>query len=188
MLDKTSQRNEAKRPASAERLPLSISRPAMLQDGSDGEFRRLIYRMIITEARLVDLRKSIATRVGVSAPQYHMMMAILHLQEHRGISIGELAEYLEVTGPHVTGEIRKLSDQGFVRKTINPDDARSVLVRLSSEGRARLLGAFSYIRSINDVLFDGVTAEEFRTLVRFNKKFIRNTGQALKWAEQQGGS
>jgi DNA-binding MarR family transcriptional regulator len=169
------------------RLPLSVSLPAMLPDGTDREFRRLIYRMIIAESRLVDIRKAIAARVGVSAAQYTMMMAILHLQETRGISIGDLAEYLEVTGPHVTGEVRKLAEQGLVRKAANPDDGRGVLVRLSAEGKKRLSRTFPFIRRVNDILFEGVTVEEFRALVRFNRKFMATTAAAMRFAYQEGG-
>lgn len=167
-----------------QRLPLSISRPALLIDGTDREFRRLIYRMIITESRLVDLRKAIARRVEVSGTQYTLLMAVLHLQGDDGISVGGLADYLEVTGPHVTGEIRKLSAKGLVRKATNPNDKRGVLVRLTAEGRKRLLSAFEFIRSVNDILFDGVTGEEFRILTKFNQKFVRNTSLALEWTKQ----
>jgi MarR family transcriptional regulator, organic hydroperoxide resistance regulator len=166
------------------RLPLSISRPALLIDGADREFRRLIYRMIITESRLVDIRKAIAQRVGVTGTQYTMLMAILHLQGDQGISVGDLADYLEVTGPHITGEIRKLVAKGFVRKTANPQDRRGVLLQLSTEGRGRLLSAFDFIRNVNDVLFDGVSGEEFKALTKFNQKFMRNTSLALDWIER----
>lgn len=176
---------KGERPAQAEqKLPLSISRPALLVDGADREFRRLIYRMIITESRLVDIRKSIGQRVGVTGAQYHMMMAILHLQGEEGISVGSLADYLEVTGPHITGEIRKLTAKGFVRKTDNPQDKRVVLLQISAEGRKRLLSAFDFIRNVNDILFDGVTVEEFRALTKFNQKFVRNTSLALDWTEK----
>lgn len=167
------------------RLPLSISLSAMRPDGTDREFRQLIYRMIIAESRLVEVRKAIATRVGVSGAQYTMMMAILHLQEPRGISIGDLAEHLEVTGPHVTGEVRKLAEQGLVRKTVNPDDGRGVLVRLSAEGKKRLSRAFPFIRRVNDILFEGVTAEEFKAVVRFNRKFMATTAAAVRFVEQE---
>ncbi|MGD9921162.1 MAG: MarR family winged helix-turn-helix transcriptional regulator [Pseudorhodoplanes sp.] len=167
-------------------LPLSVSLPAMLADGGDREFRQLIYRMIITQSRLVDIRKAIAARVGVSAPQYTMMMAILHLQNASGISIGDLAEHLEVTGPHVTGEVRKLAEMELVRKTVNPHDARGVLVRLSREGKRRLVRTFPFIQRVNDILFEGVTAEEFRALARFNRKFMATTAAALRFADQQG--
>lgn len=166
-------------------LPLSVSRPSVLIDGSDHEFRRLIHRMILNEARLVDIRKSIAKKVGVSGAQYTMLMAVLRLQGESGIAIGGLAEFLEVSGPHVTGEVRKLVAKGYVRKNANPKDKRGVLISLTRQGRSRLLAAFAFIRSVNDILFDGVTADEFRTLVRFNQKFMKNSGLALDWIERE---
>jgi DNA-binding MarR family transcriptional regulator len=168
-----------------ESLPLSVSRPAVLIEGSDHEFRRLIHRMILNEGRLVQIRKSFAKKVGVSGAQYTMLKALLRLQGDTGISIGALAEFLEVTGPHVTGEVRKLVAGGYVRKSSNPKDRRGVLISLTRQGRSRLLSAFAFIRSVNDVLFDGVTAEEFRTIVRFNQKFMKNTDLALDWIERE---
>lgn len=167
-------------------LPLSVSRPAVLIEGSDREFRRLIHRMILNEARLVDIRKSIAKKVGVSGAQYTMLMAVLRLQGDSGIAISALADFLEVSGPHVTGEVRKLVAKGYVRKNANPKDKRGVLISLTRQGRSRLLAAFAFIRSVNDILFDGVTADEFRTLVRFNQKFMKNSSLALDWIEREG--
>ena len=165
----------------APRLPLSVSQPAMLADGTDREFRRLIYRMLIAEARLIDVRKAIARQVGVTGAQYSVMMAILHLEGEDGISIGGLAEHLEVTGPHITGEVRKLAARGLVRKLANPRDSRGVQVRLSGIGRKRLLDAFAYIRDVNNILFDHVPVQEFRALSRFYEKFIGNTARALAY-------
>ncbi len=165
-------------------LPLSVSRPAVLIDGSDHEFRRLIHRMILNEGRLVEIRKAFARKVGVTGAQYTMLMALLRLQGDSGIAIGALADFLEVTGPHVTGEVRKLVAKGYVRKGANPKDKRGVLISLTRPGRSRLLAAFAFIRGVNDILFDGVSVEEFRTLVRFNQKFMKNTALALDGIER----
>ncbi len=180
-----SRRQPDLKPAGA--APLSISRPAQLPNHSDAAFRRLIYRMIITQSRLLEIRKRIAMRVGVSSAQYPMLMAILRLGGEGGVSISQLADYLEVTGPHITGEIKRLVAAGYVRKSPNPRDQRSVHVRLSSFGRKRLLAAFDYIRQINDILFDGVSAEEFKALSRFNQKFMATTSAALEWTEKSSG-
>jgi hypothetical protein len=91
-----------KRPATAaadaaearESLPLSVTRSEILTDGADREFRRLIHRMLIGQARLDAIRESIATRIGVSGTQYHMLMWVLHLQGTAGVSIGALADFL----------------------------------------------------------------------------------------------
>jgi DNA-binding MarR family transcriptional regulator len=176
--------NAARKHRIKAKLPLSISLPALLVDGTDREFRRLIYRMLIAEARLVDIRKAIARQVGVSGAQYTVMMAILHLEGDAGVSVSGLATYLEVTGPHITGEVRTLAARGLVQKTANPSDMRGVQLRLSSDGRKRLLDAFDFIQQVNDILFDGVSQDEFRTLAAFHEKFIRNTALALQWTRQ----
>jgi DNA-binding MarR family transcriptional regulator len=168
-------------------LPLSVTRPEILLDGSDREFRRLIHRMLIGSGRLEAVRESIAGRIGVSGTQYTMLMSVLHLQGEVGISIGALAEYLEVTGPHVTGVVGKLVKDGFLRKAVNPKDRRGVLVRLTPMGRRRLLQAFDFISSVNDRLFEGVSREEYRAIANFNARFIRNTQATLDWIGRQSG-
>src|ERR1051325_4042178 len=176
-------------PAEASAAPLSITRPEILLDGSDREFRRLIHRMLIGSARLAAVRESIAARIGVSGTQYTMLMSVLHLQGTAGVSIGALADYLEVTGPHVTGIVGKLVKGGFVRKAANPKDGRGVLVRLTPAGRKKLLNAFEFIAAVNDRLFEGVGREEFRAVGNFHAKFMRNAQTTLDWiARQPGGS
>jgi DNA-binding MarR family transcriptional regulator len=186
-----------KRPATAaadaaearESLPLSVTRPEILTDGADREFRRLIHRMLIGQARLDAIRESIATRIGVSGTQYHMLMSVLHLQGTAGVSIGALADYLEVTGPHVTGIVGKLVKGGFVRKAANPNDGRGVLVKLTPAGRKKLLQAFEFIAAVNDRLFEGVGREEYRAVANFHARFMHNTQTTLDWiARQPGGS
>jgi DNA-binding MarR family transcriptional regulator len=173
--------------AAAEALPLSVTRPEILIDGSDREFRRLIHRMLIGQARLAAVRECIAERIGVSGTQYTMLMSVLHLQGTAGVSIGALADYLEVTGPHVTGIVGKLVAGGFVRKAVNPKDRRGVLVKLTPAGRKKLLQAFAFICAVNDRLFEGVGREEYRAVANFNAKFIRNTKATLDWIDRQPG-
>jgi DNA-binding MarR family transcriptional regulator len=173
--------------AAAEALPLSVTRPEILIDGSDREFRRLIHRMLIGQARLDVVRECIAGRIGVSGTQYTMLMSVLHLQGAAGVSITALADYLEVTGPHVTGIVGKLVAGGFVRKAVNPKDRRGVLVKLTPVGRKKLLQAFAFISAVNDRLFEGVGREEYRAVASFNAKFIRNTQATLDWIDRQPG-
>jgi DNA-binding MarR family transcriptional regulator len=173
--------------AASAALPLSVTRPEILVDGSDREFRRLIHRMLIGSARLEVVRESIAARIGVSGTQYTMLISVLHLQGSSGISISALAEYLEVTGPHVTGVVGKLVAHGFLRKAVNPKDRRGVLVRLTPMGRKRLLQAFDFISSVNDRLFEGVDRDEYRAVASFNARFIRNTQATLDWIDRQDG-
>jgi len=171
----------------ASALPLSISRPELLVGDSDREFRRLIHRMLIGWTRLDAIREAIGERIGVSGTQYTMLMSVLHLQGDDGVSIGALADYLEVTGPHVTGVIGKLVALGLVRKAVNPKDRRGVLVRLTPVGRRRLLKSFDFIRNVNDRLFADVSRDVYRAAASFHATFVGNAQATLDWIDRQAG-
>jgi DNA-binding MarR family transcriptional regulator len=169
----------------ANALPLSISRPELLVGGSDREFRRLIHRMLIGWTRLDAIREAIAARIGISGTQYTMLMSVLHLQGDDGVSIGALADYLEVTGPHVTGVIGKLAGLGLVRKAVNPKDRRGVLVRLTPLGRRRLVKSFDFICNVNDRLFAGVSRDVYKAVAGFHATFVGNAQATLDWIDRQ---
>src|SRR5581483_4083231 len=165
-------------------VPLSVSRPNVLVGGRDREFRRLIHRLLLFSGRLEAVREIIARQVGVTGVQYTMLMSVLHQDKGEGISIGALAEYLEVTGAHVTSQIGKLAAAGFVRKTVNPHDGRGILVQLTAHGRERLIAAHELIRGINNRLFEGVSPSEFKALRSFFGKYAKNTENALNWGKR----
>src|ERR1700730_6038771 len=56
--------------------PLSISKEGLLKDGSDREFRRLIYSLVGFAEMIVRHRNIYGAYIGVSGPQYHMMTII----------------------------------------------------------------------------------------------------------------
>lgn len=61
-----------------------------------------------------------------------------YLSEDEGKPMGELALYLSVRPPTVTKMVTRLSAQGLVERKTDPQDSRSSLVFLSSEGAALL--------------------------------------------------
>jgi DNA-binding MarR family transcriptional regulator len=58
------------------------------------------------------------------------------LLSHGAATVSELAEHLGVTKQAASQLVDELETKGYVRRRINPDDARSRLVALSSRGRA----------------------------------------------------
>jgi len=49
---------------------------------------------------------------------------------------GELADALDVEAPHITRQLQKLADAGYVQRTSDPVDNRAQLVELTSSGEA----------------------------------------------------
>ncbi len=159
--------------------PLSVSRTELLIDGSDAAFRRVIYGLFTCGARLHQCRDAFGAAIGLTGAQYTILIAGAHLQEERGIGIRALADYLQVATPHVTTEVGKLVKAGLLAKRPNPEDGRGVLVSVTAAGHAALEALSPFLREINDILFDGMTRDEFIALVRFIDKFANNTERAV---------
>lgn len=164
--------------------PLSVSRAACLEGGSDARLRALLHALFVTAARFEDVRAAFGRRIGASGPQYTILAAIAERQgaggpPGAGVGIGALADHLHVAPSHVTTEVNKLAALGLVEKRANPADGRGVLVRLARAGEAALDRLGPFRREINDILFDGVGGLEFRALARTFERFLVNTERAL---------
>src|SRR5262249_6846119 len=77
--------------------PPSVSRSALLEGGSDHRFRQLVYDLLTLTARMEAVRGHLGRRIGVSGPQYSLMMAVAHLQGDSGVSVGAVAELMHVS-------------------------------------------------------------------------------------------
>jgi DNA-binding MarR family transcriptional regulator len=159
--------------------PLTVTLPAVLTDGSDRAFRKVIYGLFVTAARLHDIRDAFGRRIAMTGARYTVLIATAHLQGTAGVGVRALADYLHVAPPHVTTEVGKLVAAGLLAKARNPDDGRGVLVTLTPAGAAALEALAPFLRRINDILFDGISRAEFAAVARFIEKFVVNTERAV---------
>jgi DNA-binding MarR family transcriptional regulator len=159
--------------------PLTVTLPAVLTDGSDKSFRRVIYGLFVCAGRLHDIRDAFGRRIAMTGARYTVLIATAHLQGTTGVGVRVLADYLHVAPPHVTTEVGKLVAAGLLGKERNPDDGRGVLVTLTPAGARALEALAPFLRRINDILFDGISRAEFAAVVRFIDKFVINTERAM---------
>lgn len=166
--------DDARRSQSGFALSPTVSIPAVLDtaSGSDKAFRRLLYDLGSAAAYLEVARAYLASRLGVTSPQYNMMMIIAQNEGAAGISINEIADHLHVSNTFITMELKKLDQRGLVVKSPNPADARSVLVRLSAEGERQVELLAPELLRVNDRLFENVTARDFQALSRIVASLI----------------
>jgi len=143
----------------------STSLPPLLDSGSDRRFRDLIQALLGISSRFVDLRERIGAHVGLTGPQYSMLMSIPHLAARgAGVTVGQLAAHLHVSGTYVTAESKKLAARGEIERLPNPGDRRSVLLQLTPKGRQTLAQVLPMVRNVNDALFAGLNREAFELL------------------------
>jgi DNA-binding MarR family transcriptional regulator len=141
--------------------PLTVSRPALLVDGSDAEFRTFIHDLIAYGHRLDACRGAFAAIAGVSAAQYEILMLVSRTD---GMPVGEVAARLHRSGAFITIESGKLVERGVLQKAADPADGRRVLLQTTRKCREILQRLAPYQVRINDVLFSHLGARQFRDL------------------------
>jgi DNA-binding MarR family transcriptional regulator len=72
---------------------------------------------------------------GVSMTHLHVMW---RLEESGELTMGRLADYLDVSLSNATGLIDRMAERGLVERTRVSDDRRVVLVRLTAAGQTVL--------------------------------------------------
>jgi DNA-binding MarR family transcriptional regulator len=156
--------------------PLSISSEAFLTDGTDKEFRQLIYNFLGLAALFLEAREFFAAFIGVSAPQYSMMVAI---GEAREITATSLAARLHVSTAFVATEIGKLVSRQIVSRRPSTSDRRSAILTLTPRGKSLIRRLGPYRRVGNDGIFGSLTrsqADQFRVITTL---LLANAQKAL---------
>jgi DNA-binding MarR family transcriptional regulator len=149
--------------------PLTVSRPALLAQGSDTEFRGLVHDLIAYGHKLDACRDAFAAIAGISGVQYEILMLVSRAD---GLSIGEVAARLHRSGAFITIEANKLAAEGIFEKTADPEDGRRVLLRNTAKSVALLERLAPYQRRINDVLFEFLDEKRFRELRALAAKLV----------------
>lgn len=159
--------------------PLTITRRALLVGGSDVEFRRLIYRLLLVEERLRHVRAFLGRRIGLTGPQYTLLITVAYLQGATGIKVRSLARNLRVTSAFITGESRRLIERGLLARRPNPHDSRSTLLSVTAAGRRRIGALVPELRSINNAFFAHVSARSFRHARRFLDQLLDGSERVM---------
>jgi len=162
------------------RLPLTVSRPALLAAGSDGEFRGLIHDLIAYGHRLDDCRDAFAAIVGISGVQYEILMLVSRAD---GLSIGEVAGRLHRSGAFITVEANGLVERGILEKASDPADGRRVLLRSNSRSFELLKKLAPFQVRINDLLFERLDAKRFRQLRLLARDLVESGDRAVAMLE-----
>lgn len=120
-------------------------------------------------------------RFNSSLPRYDVLTALA--LSPNGMTMGELASSLMVTKGNITGVVKRLKQDGLVRKVTSESDRRIQSVTLSTEGRA-LWDAMhaDYGETISEIL-SGQSGEELDALT----EMLENTRIAVQTKTRASG-
>jgi DNA-binding MarR family transcriptional regulator len=169
-------------------LPATVTRAPLLKGGSDQRFRVLVADLFTISMRMEMVREHLGRRMGISGPQYSIVVAVAHLQGRNGISVGALAQAMHVSSAFIATEAGKLARRRLLLKRTNPLDRRGVLLSVAPAGRLAVDRVSTEIRTINDLFFGALDAASFAGLSDAAAALVESSAKALRHITLAKGS
>jgi len=141
--------------------PLTTTLKAFVKNGSDHEFRLLMFELNSLFNQMRQHAEYFARFIGVNAAQFTFILIIAEMPD---VTVRHIAQQMNVTSPFVTAEIGKLVNMGIVRKEANSHDRRSSFLKLTSKGESLVRDLAPVLCRANDLHFRSLTEERARIL------------------------
>lgn len=162
--DARSDRNPPRSAPAGEAQLLTVTRPELLVEGSDAEFRTLVHRLMLLSRYVNGVRDGFAALAGISGVQYEIMMWVSRLQGSDGITVGEVSGAMRQSGAFTTIETGKLVEKGLLEKSVDLKDRRRVRLRITEKWAKALRSLRSHQCQINDTFFASIKPHELGEL------------------------
>jgi MarR family transcriptional regulator, organic hydroperoxide resistance regulator len=160
-------------------VPLTTSRPELIVNGSDREFRELVHNLFGFLALHERIRSGHGKFIELAGIEYTVLIAIAHLAAEGDVNVKTVADHLHLSGAFITSTTRRLLQRGLIHKTMDTVDRRRVTLAVSGNGRLALEKLAPVQRQINDVEFAGLNREEFKTFNNLIRRMIECGDRAV---------
>ncbi|MGV9428608.1 MarR family winged helix-turn-helix transcriptional regulator [Streptomyces sp. NPDC003656] len=138
----------------------------------------------LNRGRLAE-RATAAAGLSLDRPAMGVLVT-LHMAD-RPLRVGEIAERMQVVGPHVTRQVQELERRGLVRRIADPHDRRASLIEPTTDGAdaanryaASLVGWFS--QAVADW-----SEQDRNDLARLLGRLVDDVTARMNRIEQDGG-
>ena len=160
-------------------LPLTTSRPELLSDGRDREFRHLVHALFGFAAHHEHIRAGHGKAIGLAGIEYTVLISIAHLSLDGDVNVKTVADHLYLSGAFITAVAGKLMKLGLIHKKVDAGDRRRVTLTVSAQGRAALERLAPIQRQVNDMEFGTLTRQEFELLTGIVERLVESGARAV---------
>lgn len=115
-----------------------------------------VWSIVEIHSQLEEIHKGWAQLLGISEPQWLILMAIDELDEGRGVSGIAVANKLRVHPAFVTNQTKKLETMEYLVRATSADDARFLEMSLTHKARADIGNLSIKRRALNATMFEGL--------------------------------
>lgn len=110
-----------------------------------------------------------------------------HLVGHEGCPQGDIARACVMDKSTVTSVLTRMERTGLVERRADPGDRRTILVRLTDEGRAAARTVLAYRAQVNERAWGGMPAGDRARLSELLGVVIRNLSEPEACEGNEGG-
>jgi DNA-binding MarR family transcriptional regulator len=137
-----------------------VAAPAKDQD----VIRRFTWEIASISAHLDELRYFWAKKLGISGPQWMIIVALAELDKGEGAPVNAVSKMLHVDSSFVTTQSKLLEKKAFIRRKQSSEDARIVKMSLTDKTYKQLASLASQQEALNEFIFAELSAGELAEL------------------------
>jgi DNA-binding MarR family transcriptional regulator len=115
--------------------------------------RRFSWEIASIGVYLEELRQFWAKTLGISGPQWMIIVALADHDQDDGVAVNVVSKMLHVDPSFVTTQSKLLEKKGFVRRKTAVEDARIVKMSLTDKTTKHLANLASQQEALNQFIF-----------------------------------
>jgi DNA-binding MarR family transcriptional regulator len=135
--------------------PLGAAKPTIVGGAAKNQdvIRRFTWAIAAIGVHLEELRYFWAKTLGISGPQWMILMALADMDEDDGVPVNVVSKKLHVDSSFVTTQSKLLEKKGFVRRRPSSEDARIVQMSLTDKTYKHLANLAAQQEALNQFIF-----------------------------------
>src|SRR5258708_2527693 len=115
--------------------------------------RQFTWQIASISVHLQEIRHFWAKALGISGPQWMILMALAEMDKGDGVSGKAVSKMLHVAPSFVTTQSKMLEKKGFMRRKASEDDARIVQMSLTDKTYKHMANLASQQEALNEFIF-----------------------------------
>jgi DNA-binding MarR family transcriptional regulator len=127
--------------------------------------RRFAWVINSVGVHLEELRYFWAKALGISGPQWMILMALADLDDKDGVPVNVVSKKLHVDASFVTTQSKLLEKKGFLRRKTSTEDARVVQMSLTDKTYKQMAGLAAQQEALNEFIFAELSNKQLDELI-----------------------
>jgi MarR family transcriptional regulator, organic hydroperoxide resistance regulator len=127
--------------------------------------RRFAWVINSVGVHLEELRYFWAKALGISGPQWMILMALADLDDKDGVPVNVVSKKLHVDPSFVTTQSKLLEKKGFLRRKTSTEDARVVQMSLTDKTYKQMAGLAAQQEALNEFIFAELSNKQLNELI-----------------------